>query len=159
MKTPFFHRLYVRLWLAVVVAVFVLTLLVGWLLRFQEERIRAERLAEVPAREVVLRNAQGEVIGSTSVKPVRVPGRGVEFHIQLPSGVQGGEQLAISLPPRPRPNGAVGQIGAHRPPLALLCCWRPLLAQWPWAAIPLCADSRNVWRACSVGWSVWVRAI
>jgi two-component system, OmpR family, sensor kinase len=32
-----------------------------------------------------------------------VPGRGVEFHIQLPPGVQGGEQLAISLPPRQRP--------------------------------------------------------
>jgi two-component system, OmpR family, sensor kinase len=105
MKIPFFHRLYVRLWLAVVLAVFVLTLLVGWLLRFQAERLRAERLAEVPAREVVLRNVQGEVIGSTSVKPVRVPGRGVEFHVQLPPGVQGGEQLAISLPPRPRPDG------------------------------------------------------
>ena len=76
MKIAFFHRLYVRLWLAVVLAVFVLTLLVAWLLRYQAERIRAERLAEVPAREVVLRNAQGQVIGSSSVKPVRVPGRG-----------------------------------------------------------------------------------
>ena len=105
MQIPFFHRLYVRLWLAVVLAVFVLTLLVGWLLRFQAERLRAERLAEVPAREVVLRNVQGDIIGSTSVKPVRVPGRGVEFHVQLPPGVQGGEQLAISLPSRPRPDG------------------------------------------------------
>lgn len=105
MRVPFFHRLYVRLWLAVVLAVFVLTLLVGWLLRVQAERLRAERLAEVPAREVLMRNAQGEVIGSTSVRPVRVPGRGVEFHIQLPPGVQGGEQLAISLPPGPRPDG------------------------------------------------------
>lgn len=106
MQIPFFHRLYVRLWLAVVLAVFVLTLLVGWLLRFQAERLRAERLAEVPAREVVLRNVQGDIIGSTSVKPVRVPGRGVEFHVQLPPGVQGGEQLAISLPSRPRPDGS-----------------------------------------------------
>ncbi len=113
MRVPFFHRLYVRLWLAVVLAVFVFTLLVGWLLRIQAERLRAERLAEVPAREVVMRNAQGEVIGSTSVRPVRVPGRGVEFHIQLPPGVQGGEQLAISLPPRPRPDGPPGH-GAGR---------------------------------------------
>lgn len=113
MNVPFFHRLYVRLWLAVVLAVFVLTLLVGWLLRTQADRIRAERLAEVPAREVVLRNAQGEIIGNTSVRPVRVPGRGVEFHVQLPAGVQGGEQLAISLPPRPRLDGG-GPSGGSR---------------------------------------------
>lgn len=116
MRIPFFHRLYVRLWLAVVLAVFVFTLLVGWLLRVQAERLRAERLAEVPAREVVMRNAQGEVIGSTSVRPVRVPGRGVEFHIQLPPGVQGGEQLAISLPPRPRPDGPPGAGRGDGPP-------------------------------------------
>ena len=115
MQIPFLHRLYVRLWLAVVMAVFVLTLLVGWLLRFQAERLRAERLAEVPAREVVLRNVQGEIIGSTSVKPVRVPGRGVEFHVQLPPGVRGGEQLAISLPPRPRPDGPGSGGGAREP--------------------------------------------
>jgi signal transduction histidine kinase len=102
MRIAFFHRLYVRIWLAVVLAVLILSLLVGWLLRSQAERIRAERLAEVPAREVVLRNGSGQVIGSTSVQPVRVPGRGVEFHVQLPPGLQGGEQLAISLPPRPR---------------------------------------------------------
>ena len=111
MHIPFFHRLYVRLWLAVVLAVLVLSLLVVWLLRTQAERIRAERLAEVPAREVLIRNAVGEVIGRTLVQPVRVPGRGVEFQVQLPDGVKGGEQLAISLPPRPRPEGAA-------PPLA-----------------------------------------
>lgn len=91
-----------RLWLAVVVAVLVLSVLVGWLLRIQAERIRAERLSEIPSREVVLRNAAGEVVGQSSVRPVRVPGRGIEFHVQLPPGVKGGEQLAISLPPRGR---------------------------------------------------------
>jgi two-component system, OmpR family, sensor kinase len=115
MQIPFFHRLYVRLWLAVVLAVLVLSLLVGWLLRTQAERIRAERLADVPAREVTMRNAAGEVIGSTTVQPVRVPGRGIEFHVQLPAGVQGGEQLAIVLPPRqrlPAAEGAGGGAGA-----------------------------------------------
>lgn len=111
MRIPFFHRLYVRIWLAVILAVLILTLLVGWLLRTQAERIRAERLAEVPAREVMMRNAAGEVIGRTTVQPVRVPGRGVEFHVQLPPGVQGGEQLAISLPPRPRAEGGGGSGG------------------------------------------------
>jgi signal transduction histidine kinase len=107
MKIPFFHRLYVRLWLAVLLAVIVMALLMGWLLRQQAERIRGERLAEVPAREVVIRDTQGQRVGQTLVQPVRVPGRGIEFHIQLPEGVKGGEQLAISLPPRPRP-GAQG---------------------------------------------------
>ncbi len=111
MHIPFFHRLYVRIWLAVVLAVLVLSILVGWLLRTQAERIRAERLAEVPAREVLIRNRAGEVIGRALVQPVRVPGRGVEFQVQLPDGVKGGEQLAISLPPRPRPEGSA-------PPLA-----------------------------------------
>lgn len=106
MDIPFFHRLYVRIWLAVVLAVIVLSMLVGWLLRTQAERIRAERLAEVPAREVLMRNSAGDVIGKMMVQPVRVPGRGVEFHVQLPAGVQGGEQLAISLPPRQRPEGS-----------------------------------------------------
>ena len=117
MHIPFFHRLYVRLWLAVVLAVLVLSLLVAWLLRTQAERIRAERLADVPAREVSIRNVAGEVIGRTSVQPVRVPGRGVEFHVQLPEGVKGGEQLAISLPPRPRPDGAALGDRPTRSPL------------------------------------------
>ena len=51
----FFKKLYVRIWLAVVLAVAVLTLLVGWAWRLA---------AEPPLREVVLRNEAGQVIGS-----------------------------------------------------------------------------------------------
>lgn len=116
MRVAFFHRLYVRIWLAVVLAVLILSLLVGWLWRMQADRIRAERLAEVPAREVVLRNGAGEVVGSSTVQAVRVPGRGVEFHVQLPPGLQGGEQLAISLPQRPRGAGREGRDGPPRNP-------------------------------------------
>ncbi|MEI7514254.1 MAG: ATP-binding protein [Betaproteobacteria bacterium] len=55
----FFQKLYVRIWLAVVLAVAVLTFLVG----------AAWRLAaEPPLREVVVRNAAGEVIGSGSAR-------------------------------------------------------------------------------------------
>ena len=50
----FFKKLYVRIWLAVVLAVAVLTLLVGWAWRLA---------AEPPLREVVLRNQAGEIIG------------------------------------------------------------------------------------------------
>lgn len=48
------NRLYIRIWLAVVLAVAVLTLLVGWAWRMA---------AEAPLREVVARNQAGEIIG------------------------------------------------------------------------------------------------
>lgn len=51
----FLQKLYVRIWLAVVLAVAVLTLLVGWAWRMA---------ADPPLREVVVRNAAGEVVGS-----------------------------------------------------------------------------------------------
>jgi signal transduction histidine kinase len=51
----FFQKLYVRIWLAVVLAVAVLTLLVGWAWRMT---------AEPPMREVVVRSSSGEVIGN-----------------------------------------------------------------------------------------------
>ena len=49
-----FKKLYVRIWLAVVLAVAVLTLLVGWIWRLA---------ADPPLRDVVLRNEAGQVIG------------------------------------------------------------------------------------------------
>ena len=49
------NRLYIRIWLAVVLAVAVLTLLVGWAWRMA---------ADPPLREVVVRNQAGEVIGN-----------------------------------------------------------------------------------------------
>jgi signal transduction histidine kinase len=58
----FFQRLYVRIWLAVVLAVAVLTLLVGWAWRMT---------AEPPLREVVVRNAMGDVIGKGQVRLAR----------------------------------------------------------------------------------------
>ncbi len=49
------NRLYVRIWLGVVLAVAVLTLLVGWVWRMT---------AEPPLREVVVRNDVGQVVGA-----------------------------------------------------------------------------------------------
>ena len=54
----FLQKLYVRIWLAVVLAVAVLTLLVGWAWRVT---------AEPPLRNVVVRNDMGDVIGSGQV--------------------------------------------------------------------------------------------
>lgn len=48
------NKLYIRIWLAVVMAVAVLTLLVGWVWRLA---------AEPPLRDVVLRNEAGQIIG------------------------------------------------------------------------------------------------
>ncbi len=48
------NKLYIRIWLAVVLAVAVLTLLVGWIWRLA---------AEPPLRDVVVRNEAGQVIG------------------------------------------------------------------------------------------------
>ncbi|MDE2417172.1 MAG: HAMP domain-containing histidine kinase [Burkholderiales bacterium] len=60
----FLQKLYVRIWLAVVLAVAVLTLLVGWAWR---------ATAEPPLREVVVRNASGEVIGAGHMRLGRRP--------------------------------------------------------------------------------------
>ena len=60
----FFKQLYVRIWLAVVLAVAVLTLLVGWAWRLT---------SEPPLREVVVRNEAGEVIGSGQARLRRPP--------------------------------------------------------------------------------------
>lgn len=105
----FFQKLYVRIWLAVVGTVAVLSLLVGF----------AWRLAsEPPLRDVVVRNAQGEVIGSGQRQPgpppwVRERGprhlppaeadseqapRGPEFVVRM----QDGQTLHMHLPRPPR---------------------------------------------------------
>ncbi len=63
----FLQKLYVRIWLAVVLAVAVLTLLVGWAWRLA---------AEPPLREVVLRNEAGQIIGTGQARGIRSPGAG-----------------------------------------------------------------------------------
>jgi signal transduction histidine kinase len=60
-----FKKLYVRIWLAVVLAVAVLTLLVGWAWRLT---------AEPPLRDVVIRNEAGQIIGNGHSRPHRPPG-------------------------------------------------------------------------------------
>ena len=67
----FLRKLYVRIWLAVILTVVVLTLLAGWAWRMT---------TEPPLREVVVRNEYGEVIGTGSARlsrPPAVPGLGL----------------------------------------------------------------------------------
>lgn len=84
--------LYLRLWLAVVLAVAVLTIVFGWLWRINAEQ------QQQPPREVVIRNEDGQIIGHTKVRPVRIPGQGIEFQVDMKDG---GTQF-VQLPPRPR---------------------------------------------------------
>jgi len=100
MSTPLTQRLYLRIWLAVVVTVTVLTLLFSWFWRMEAERERSQR----PGREIVLRSASGEIIGQAVARPVRVPGQGVEFEVPTTDG----KTLFVYLPRtnRPSPMGA-----------------------------------------------------
>ena len=107
MSTPFHQRLYLRIWLAVVAAVVVLTLLAGWLSRMEAERERALR----PGREIVVRNQAGEIIGQDRVRPNRVPGQGPEFQIAMRDGTT----LYIHLPRPIRPPGMGGPAALRLP--------------------------------------------
>jgi len=85
--------LYLRIWLAVVVAVGVLSVTFGWIWRLNAE--------QTPAREVIIRNEDGEVLGQSMVRPVRSPGQGLEFQVAMKDG----GTLVVQLPPRPRSPG------------------------------------------------------
>ncbi len=103
MKTRLHQRLYLRIWLAVVGTVIVLTLVVGWLARMDAESERAQR----PGREIVLRNEAGEVVGQAPAKPGRVPGQGPEFQVTTVDG----KTLFIQLPRPPNRLPAMGSDG------------------------------------------------
>lgn len=92
-RTALSKRLYLRIWLTVVLGVGVLMLLVGWFWRMAEEHNRPQGMAP----EVIVRNAAGEVIGTAEARAQR--GRGLEFEMKLPSG----ESLQIQVPNRRPP--------------------------------------------------------
>jgi len=107
LSTPLIRRLYLRIWLAVVATVVMLTLVFGWLWRLEAERERAQR----PGREIVLRNASGEVIGQAVIRPGHPHGQqGFEFEVPT----RDGQTLFVQLP---RPN--------RPPPMAPPPWWRP----------------------------------
>lgn len=76
------RHLYVRIWLAVVLGVAVLMALVGWAWRLSIEH----NTAPPPMREWVVRNAQGDVLAVTSVRPR--PGQALEVAVPMPDGSQ-----------------------------------------------------------------------
>ncbi|MEY4425762.1 MAG: hypothetical protein RL535_60 [Pseudomonadota bacterium] len=112
--TPFFNRLYVRIWLAVVLSVAVLILLVAYAWRESAERKLADYSAVPVVREVVVRNAAGEVIGTATAAP-RVPGMGTEFSLKLTQPLASGDVVNLQMPRPRRLNPQTGELEPMRP--------------------------------------------
>ncbi len=114
-------RLYLRIWLAVVGAVVLISLLVAGLWELSRE----ERAP--PVRELVLRNAAGEVLAQ-STADFR-PGRPMRFELHTADGQRLEAELSrpAGAPPGD-PGQASGQVwgqavGGAASPLALWGCW------------------------------------
>ena len=95
MWARFTSHLYVRIWLAVVATVVVLTFLVGaaWHLSAPSPQL--------PIREVLVHNAAGAVIGTAQTKPDRKLGEDIEFDVVTTDG----QTLNLLLPRPKRPPG------------------------------------------------------
>ena len=92
-RSRFRVPLYLRIWLAVLLAVTVLTLAFGWLWR-----VNAENL---PPREVIIRSEGGDILGQTRTRPTRDPLQGTEFQVPMSDG----STVVVQFPPRPRSPG------------------------------------------------------
>ena len=100
-------HLYLRIWLAVVLGVAVLMALVGWAWHVSFEHNMTNNL---PQREWIVRNAQGEVLASTTARPA--PGQPLELSMQMP----GQPPMQLFLERRmERPGGGSVHLGG-RPP-------------------------------------------
>lgn len=90
--------LYLRIWLAVVITVGLLTIAFGWLWRINAEQ------QERPARELILRNEAGEIVGQTVLPRQRRrggPGQGFELEVEMKDG----SMLTLEVPARARAQG------------------------------------------------------
>lgn len=98
MRSLLGQRLYLRIWLAVVAAVAVVTLVVGWLWQtaIDFEREQSNNRA---GRTIVIRNSGGEILAQAPAQAVRVPGAGLEFQVAMKDG----QTLYIQLPRPSRP--------------------------------------------------------
>ena len=100
MWSRFTSKLYVRIWLAVVATVVVLTFAVAGIWRYAKEP------PLLPIRELVVRNQAGEVIGNAQTRPGRKLGDGLEFDVVTKDG----QTLNLQMPRPPRPGGALNRL-------------------------------------------------
>ena len=112
-------RLYLRIWLAVVAAVVLITVAVGWAWRISREASPRE----LPVREIVLRNAAGEVIAQAQGPAERRPGRAMVFELQTVDG----QQLELEVA-RPARAGGPPHAGPPDRPGGGWLGWRPPLS-------------------------------
>ena len=105
MWSRFTSRLYVRIWLAVVATVLVLTFAVAAVSRLTREPL------QLPIREVMVRNKAGEVIGTAQTKPGRRPADGLEFDVTTTDG----HTFNLILPRPVRPVGQMAGPTVVRP--------------------------------------------
>ena len=87
----FTRHLYVRIWLAVLAGVAVVTLAAGWAWQIAE----SQRSAPLP-REVVVRDTQDRVIGTGQSRRTSRPGEALEFTISLTDG----QEFQLQFGPR-----------------------------------------------------------
>ena len=92
----FTSHLYVRIWLAVVATVVILTFLVGAAWRLSADP------PQLPIREVLVHNDKGEVIGTAQTRPDRKLGDDLEFDVTTKDG----QTLNLLLPRPKRPPGS-----------------------------------------------------
>ncbi|GAA6142652.1 HAMP domain-containing sensor histidine kinase [Hydrogenophaga sp. 5NK40-0174] len=97
LRSLFGQRLYVRIWVAVVAAVALLTVVVGslWQIALDNER---DRLSNRTEREIIIRNSAGDIVGQSPAMAIRVPGQGLEFQVETKEG----DTLYVQLPRRER---------------------------------------------------------
>lgn len=102
LSTPFSRRLYLRIWLAVVGGIAVLTLTVGWAWRMAEEQKAQNAQPFVPpSREMVLRDPNGtQMLKGLATRQPSEPGEGIEFQIQSDTG----QVFLLQMAPR-QPRG------------------------------------------------------
>ena len=118
----FSQRLYLRIWLAVVGGVAVLTLLVGWAWRIAAEQ-NSQAMAP-PPREIVLRNAAGEpLLAGQAMRLPGPPDEGITMRIE---GLDG-NTYHLQMSPR-RERGGPG--GPHRSPEAAFWLRPPFGFLW-----------------------------
>ena len=88
----FSRRLYLRIWLAVVGGVAVLTLLVGWAWRVAAEQNAQPQVP--PAREIVMRSSDGALVGRGTTQ--RLAGDVPAFKVELDNG----QSFLLEMAPR-----------------------------------------------------------
>ena len=97
LSNPFAQRLSLRIWLAVVAGMAVLTLAVGWAWRVAVEEGNMAQPAP-HGRELLLRSADGQtVMRGYAVREPGPPGEGIDFRIETDNG----EKFTLELGPKP----------------------------------------------------------